>query len=73
MSWAEDEGIDCWFGDEIPVRDLEKEWESGFHTDRQGERHKLSEMDTKHLINTIKFFEKRYNTKDLEKELSNRK
>ena len=74
MSYAEDEGIDSYWADEISPADniRVEEWENGFHTDREGNEIPLSEMTTSHLKNTIKFFSG-LDTSALEAELERRK
>lgn len=72
MSWAEDEGIDTDLPDPEELRQWkEQEWRSGFHKDKDGNKHLLSEMTNEHLKNTIKFFY-RCDTSILQNELNKR-
>jgi len=76
MSWADD-NFDRIYNDDYwdYLADKEKRerlWKRGIHIDRQGNRHKISEMTDKHLQNTINYFNN-YNVKILEKELEKRK
>lgn len=70
MSYADDE---CFYCD--GPEDFDKsiqEWKKGFHIDGDGNNIKISEMTTKHLENTIKYFKDEYDTSILEQELNKR-
>lgn len=72
MSWADDEGLDCYSAEDFMNKD-EREWEKGIHVDQNGIEHKISDMTDSHLKNTIRYFQNiGYDTYILENELINR-
>ena len=57
----------------IESAEKEQEWRDGFHTNKNGERFKLSDMPKTYLHNTIGLFKKRgYNVSMLEAEFKKR-
>jgi hypothetical protein len=69
MSWAEDSGMYDYCGEDY--EDREDEWKRGIHTDRDGNEHQISEMETSYLMNVIKYF-KDYDVSPLTEELKKR-
>ena len=52
MSWAEDEGIDGYWGDDFD-QSPQFEYETGIWATAEGKRLKISEMEVSHLKNVI--------------------
>jgi len=70
MSFAEDNGIDDYsMIDEL--NNIELLWQKGIHKDKNGNEWKISEMETRHLKNTINYFNM-FDTKPLKRELKKR-
>ena len=70
MSYAEDMGYDAYSFDDF-VADRKKDWKKGYHIDRLGKKHLLSEMKNDHLLNTVNLFTE-YDTTPLKEELKKR-
>jgi hypothetical protein len=55
MSFTEDEGYDAWYGDDM-LPEWQDEWIYGFHRDKSGKLHRISEMQTSHLRNVSRLW-----------------
>lgn len=69
MSWAEEEGIDALDVPEYIYN--EENWKNGFHVTQDEKIIRLSDMETKHIKNTIRYFSD-IDTSPLEEELNKR-
>lgn len=72
MSWVEDEGIDAYCEEQINPRHVIS-WKYGKHTDKKGNTYLITDMTDEHLINTIRYFENKYDVTVLRNELIKRK
>ena len=75
MAWAEENNIDCWEPEDVSAwyKSVEENWKKGTHVDRNGVKHKIREMTTSHIINTIRYFKLDCNVNMLKRELIIRK
>lgn len=78
MSWAEDNGIDCWDLDDLEMNEQDEyeiieRWKTGFHETGKGKRISIKSMEDSHLANTISYFKNlEFDTSILEREVARR-